>query len=158
VARGDERFAEAVRALGLALEPRRFPDGTRTAEDAARAVGCAVAQIVKSLVFVADGQPVVVLTSGSNRVETDRLASELGAAEVRRASADEAREATGYAIGGTPPFGHASPLPVVVDPALLAFETVWAAAGAPDSCFPIAPADLVAATRGRVAAADAFVS
>jgi prolyl-tRNA editing enzyme YbaK/EbsC (Cys-tRNA(Pro) deacylase) len=110
-----ERFEEAARAAGLALEIRRFPQGTKTAADAARAIGCDIGQIVKSLVFVADGRPFLALTSGSNRADPGRLAKLLGSAQVRRATAEEAREATGYAIGGTPPFGHPGSLRVLVD-------------------------------------------
>ncbi|MEZ5099764.1 MAG: YbaK/EbsC family protein [Thermoleophilia bacterium] len=150
MARGDERFAAAAAALGVRVDVRRFPDGTRTAEDAARAVGCTVAQIVKSLVFVVDGAPAMALASGVDRVDPARLAAALGAAGARPATAREAREATGYAIGGVPPFGHDAPLPVVVDRGLLAHEVVWAAAGAPDACFAIAPDALLAASRGRV--------
>ena len=113
--RSDDRFASAAAALGLTLEIHRFPQGTRTAVDAARAVGCELGQIVKSLVFVADGEPFLALTSGSNRADPERLAATLGARDVRPASADEARAATGYAIGGTPPFGHPTPLRVLVD-------------------------------------------
>ena len=145
------RVADAARAAGLDLEITRFPEGTRTAEDAARAIGCEVGQIVKSLVFVADDQPVVALVSGADRVDTDRLAAALGASGTRRASGDEARAATGFAIGGVPPFGHATPLTVLIDPGLLAHDTVWAAAGLPDAVFPIAPDALVAASGARVA-------
>lgn len=128
---------------GIELEIRRFPEGTRTAQDAARAIGCEVAQIVKSLVFLAAGDPVVVLVSGSDRVDESKLAGVLGASAVRCATANEAREATGFVVGGVPPFGHRVPLPIVVDDALLRREVVWAAAGLPDAVFPIAPADLV---------------
>ncbi len=145
------RVADAALAAGLDIDVRRFPEGTRTAEDAARAIGCEVAQIVKSLVFVADGSPVVALVSGSNRVDVERLAGELGAAQVRRATGDEARNATGFAIGGVPPFGHASPATLLVDRDLLRHEAVWAAAGLPDAVFAISPEDLVRASGGRVA-------
>lgn len=128
---------------GIELEIKRFPEGTRTAQDAARAIGCEVAQIVKSLVFLAAGDPVVVLVSGSDRVDESKLAAVLGAAAVRRATANEARDATGFVVGGVPPFGHRVPVPVIVDHALLRHEVVWAAAGLPDAVFPIAPADLV---------------
>ena len=147
--RSDDRFASAAAALGLTLEIHRFPQGTRTAVDAARAVGCELGQIVKSLVFVADGEPFLALTSGSNRADPERLAATLGARDVRPASADEARAATGYAIGGTPPFGHPTPLRVLVDRDLLGHDVVWAAAGTPDSVFPIPPQDLVRAARGE---------
>jgi Cys-tRNA(Pro) deacylase len=146
-----DRVAAAARDAGLELAVERFPHGTRTAADAARAVGCDVAQIVKSLVFVADGEPVVALVSGTNRVDLERLASAVGAEQARRADGDEARSATGYAIGGVPPFGHARALTVVVDRDLLAHDRVWAAAGLPDAVFPIAPDDLLRASGGRVA-------
>lgn len=146
-----ERFLEAARARGLSPEVHRFPSGTRTADDAARAVGCEVGQIVKSLVFVADGQPVVALTSGRNRVDPSRLSAVLGAREVRKASAEEARAATGFAIGGTPPFGYPRPLRVLLDRDLLHHRVVWAAAGTPDAMFPIAPAQLLAASGAAVA-------
>jgi prolyl-tRNA editing enzyme YbaK/EbsC (Cys-tRNA(Pro) deacylase) len=146
-----ERFEQAVRASELSLEIRRFPSGTRTAADAARAVGCEIGQIVKSLVFVADGAAFLALTSGENRADPRRLTALLGARDVRRATADEAREATGFAIGGTPPFGHPRPLRVVVDADLLRFDVLWAAAGTPDSVFSIGPAELVAVSGGAVA-------
>ena len=146
-----ERFEEAARAAGLSLEIRRFPSGTRTAIDAARAIGCDVGQIVKSLVFMADGEPFLALTSGSNLADQFRLAPLLGATEVRRATANEAREATAFSIGGTPPIGHPRPLAALVDRDLLGYEVVWAAAGTPDSVFAITPEQLVAVTGGRVA-------
>ena len=145
-----DRFEEAARVTGLSVEVRRFPEGTRTAPDAARAVGCHVAQIVKSLVFVADGEPFLALTSGANRADTAKLAAALGVADVRRADADQVREATGFAIGGTPPFGHPRPLTVLVDRDLLAYDQVWAAAGTPDAVFRLTPDDLVRASGGRV--------
>jgi prolyl-tRNA editing enzyme YbaK/EbsC (Cys-tRNA(Pro) deacylase) len=138
-----DRFAAAAGALGLAPEIRRFPEGTKTADDAAHAIGCDVAQIVKSLVFVADARPVLALTSGRNRVDLRKLAALTGAQDVRKATADEVRAATGFAIGGTPPFGHPERLRAFVDRDLLGFEEVWAAAGTPDGVFPIAPADLL---------------
>ena len=146
------RVAEAGRRAGLELEVRRFPEGTRTAEDAARAIGCDVAQIVKSLVFMADRRPVIALVSGADRVDTERLAAAAEVAAARRASGDEARTATGFAIGGVPPFGHARELTVLVDPGLLEHELLWAAAGLPDAVFPIRPDDLVRVSGGRVTA------
>jgi Cys-tRNA(Pro) deacylase len=146
-----ERVAAAARDAGLELEIVRFPEGTRTAADAARAVGCEVAQIVKSLVFVADAEPILALVSGANRVDLARLANAVSAGQARRADGDEARSATGYAIGGVPPFGHARPLTVVVDRDLLHHERVWAAAGLPDAVFAIAPTELVRVTGGTVA-------
>lgn len=155
MAGGRERFEERAAQAGIPLDTRSFPEGTRTAAEAASAIGCEVAQIVKSLVFVAvmDGReiPVLALTAGSNRVDARSLAHAAGADEVRKADASEAREATGYAIGGTPPFGHATALPTFIDPTLLEHDVVWAAAGTPREVFPIAPDDLVAAS-GAMAA------
>jgi prolyl-tRNA editing enzyme YbaK/EbsC (Cys-tRNA(Pro) deacylase) len=136
---------------GVAIAVTRFPATTRTAQDAAREIGCTVAEIVKSLVFVADGAPVVVLCSGADRVDLGKLTTALRATGIRRATADEAKAATGFAIGGVPPFAHASGLRVIVDHGLLAFDPVWAAAGLPDAIFPIAPAELVRLSGGRVA-------
>jgi prolyl-tRNA editing enzyme YbaK/EbsC (Cys-tRNA(Pro) deacylase) len=148
VSAGADRFAAAAAALGLRPDVHRFPEGTKTAQDAARAIGCDVAQIVKSLVFVAGDRPVLALTSGANRVDTEKLATLAGAATSRRATPEEVREATGFAIGGTPPFGHPSPLPTFVDRDLLAFDTVWAAAGTPDAVFPLRPEDLLELSGG----------
>jgi prolyl-tRNA editing enzyme YbaK/EbsC (Cys-tRNA(Pro) deacylase) len=139
------RVAEALRAAGLEAEVREFPQGTRTAEEAAAAVGCAVAQIVKSLVFLRDGEPLLVLCGGDGRVDAGRLG-------LQRATAAQAREATGFAIGGVAPVGLARPLDVLVDEALLDHEVVWAAAGTPTSVFAIGPADLVRVTGGAVTA------
>jgi prolyl-tRNA editing enzyme YbaK/EbsC (Cys-tRNA(Pro) deacylase) len=137
-----ERFTESARRLGVEPRIRRFPEGTKTAGDAARAIGCDVAQIVKSLVFIADGSPVIAFTSGANRVDPSKLAQVAGVTEARRASPEEARAATGFAVGGTPPFGHPDSLPAYIDPTLLAFQEVWAAAGTPDSVFPLPPSEL----------------
>jgi prolyl-tRNA editing enzyme YbaK/EbsC (Cys-tRNA(Pro) deacylase) len=137
-----ERFTESARRLGVEPRIQRFPEGTKTAAAAAKAVGCDVAQIVKSLIFMADERPVIAFTSGANRVDPSKLAGVAGASEVRRASPEEARAATGFAVGGTPPFGHPVALPAYIDPALLAFQEVWAAAGTPDSVFPLPPSEL----------------
>jgi prolyl-tRNA editing enzyme YbaK/EbsC (Cys-tRNA(Pro) deacylase) len=128
---------------GVPIAVTRFGASTHTAQDAAREIGCTVAEIVKSLVFVADGEPVVVLCSGAARVDEKKLRALLGASGTRRATADEAKAATGFAIGGVPPFAHTTAVRVIVDRGLLAFATVWAAAGLPDAVFPITPADLV---------------
>lgn len=146
-----DRFLQAAVVLGHPVEVRRFPEGTKTAEAAARAVGCNLGQIVKSLVFVAGDRPVLALTSGANRVDTARLAALAGAAEARRANPEEARAATGFAVGGTPPFGHPEPLQAFLDRDLLAFEEVWAAAGTPDSVFRTTPEELRRTTRAEVA-------
>ena len=149
--KGIDRFRAEAERRGLELDAREFPEGTRTAADAARAVGCEIGQIVKSLVFVAGGEAFLALTSGPNRADTGKLAGLVGALEVRKATADEAREATGYAIGGTPPFGHPRPLRVLVDRDLLGYEVLWAAAGTPNAVFPLTPAQLLEASGGETA-------
>jgi prolyl-tRNA editing enzyme YbaK/EbsC (Cys-tRNA(Pro) deacylase) len=143
------RVVTAAARAGLDVEVTRFPEETRTAADAARAVGCEVGQIVKSLVFMADGSPVLALVSGEHQLDPARLAAALGAVEVRRATGDEARRATGYAIGGVPPLGHADALPVLVDRGLMRHDVVWAAAGLPDAVFPADPRRLAAAAGAR---------
>ena len=132
------------------FEVRRFPEGTRTAEDAARAIGCSLGQIVKSLVFTAAGSPVVALVSGSNRLDPVRL-GRLAGEPVGKADAEATRVATGYSIGGVPPCGYAQPLAVYIDRDLLPFDVVWAAAGRPDSVFAITPQRLLEVS-GAVAA------
>jgi prolyl-tRNA editing enzyme YbaK/EbsC (Cys-tRNA(Pro) deacylase) len=136
-----ERFEVWLAESGIGVAVKRFPEGTRTAVDAAKAVGCEVEQIVKSLVFVAGGRPVVALVSGGNRLDETRLAAVAGE-PVTKADAQTARAATGYAIGGVPPFGHATEVPVFMDRDLLGYGVVWAAAGRPDSVFEISPARL----------------
>jgi prolyl-tRNA editing enzyme YbaK/EbsC (Cys-tRNA(Pro) deacylase) len=147
-----EKVAAAARERGFELELRVFPEGTRTAEDAARAIGVEVGQIVKSLVFTLDGSLVMALVSGRNRLDEARLAATLDGAVVGRADADGVRQATGYAIGGVPPFGHPSPLPTAVDEDLFDYDVVWAAAGTPWDVFAVTPAALVQLTGGAVAA------
>ena len=146
-----ERFVREAEALGLSPEIREFPEGTKTALDAARAIGCDVGQIVKSLVFVAGTEPFLALTSGPNRADTQRLSELMGGRPVRRADANEARAATGFAIGGTPPFGHPRPLRAFLDRDLLAHSEVWAAAGTPSTVFPITPEELLRGSRGEPA-------
>ena len=116
-----------------------FPQGTRTARDAASAVGTTVTQIVKSLVFLADGRPVLVLGSGANRVDETKLAAAAGATRVEKADAGVVRDVTGFAIGGVPPVGHLRRLPVYIDRDLMTFDVVYASAGTPNTVFPIAP-------------------
>ncbi len=152
MAKGADRFLSRAADHGLHLEVATFPEGTRTAQDAARAIGCEVAAIVKSLVFLADDTPVLVLTSGANRVDESLLAATLGAEVVRKADAGEVREATGYAIGGTPPFGLEQQIRVLCDNDLLRFDRVWAAAGTPTQVFGIAPDTLIATSGAEVAA------
>jgi prolyl-tRNA editing enzyme YbaK/EbsC (Cys-tRNA(Pro) deacylase) len=151
VAKAIDRFLEAATVLGHPVEVRRFPEGTKTAEDAARAVGCDVRAIVKSLVFIADERPVLALTSGANRVDVGKLASLSGATHVRRATPEEARTATGFAVGGTPPFGHPQRVLTFLDRDLLGHEEVWAAAGAPDAVFRTSPSELARTAGARVA-------
>ena len=146
------RVRAAIAARGFDFEVREFPDSTRTAAEAATAVGCDVGQIAKSLVFRgrdSDG-PVLVIASGANRVDEKKLAGLLGE-KVGRADAAFVRERTGYSIGGVPPVGHAEALPVFVDEDLLGFDEVWAAAGTPNAVFRLRPADLVSLSGGRVA-------
>lgn len=145
-----ERFKAAAAELGLDIDVQRFPQGTRTAVEAAAAVGCELGQIVKSLVFECDGEPVLALTSGAKRVDTAALGRVLGGS-VQRADANTVRDATGYAIGGTPPFGHSRPLRTVVDATLLEYDHLWAAAGTPETVFEISSADLVRVSSGTVA-------
>jgi Cys-tRNA(Pro) deacylase len=151
-----QRVIAALAAAGIDVEIVEFAESTRTAEEAARAIGTTVGRIVKSLVFVAGDDQVLALVSGSNRLDTARLAERIGC-PVRRAGADEVRSATGFAIGGVPPLGHAAALPVYIDRDLMAYDVVYAAAGTPNAVFPIAPPDLARVTAGTVmdlAAAD----
>ena len=144
------RFLAHAQDLGVNVEVATFPDGTRTAADAAAAIGCEVGQIVKSLVFIADDAPVLALTSGANRVDETKLAAELASTTVRKADAAEVRDATGYAIGGTPPFGHDTPITVVCDRDLTGYEQVWAAAGTPTTVFALTPQTLLEVTGAKV--------
>ncbi|WP_309058631.1 YbaK/EbsC family protein [Streptomyces sp.] len=147
------RFAEALREMGLAEVTgriRRFPEATRTAAEAAAAIGCELSQICKSLVFAADGAPVLVLMDGASRVDVERVRQELGAGKVTRAKADVVRETTGYAIGGVPPFGHRTRTRVLADRSLLDHDLVWAAAGTPYTVFPMEPKTLIAHAGGTL--------
>lgn len=144
------RVRDASAERGLAIEVRRFPDGTRTAADAAAAIGVDVSQIVKSLIFAVDGEVVLAYVSGANQLDEAKLAAAAGGERCSRVDADTVRAATGYPIGGVPPFGHATHLRVFIDPDLLVHDEVWAAAGTPHDVFGLAPADLVAASEGTV--------
>jgi prolyl-tRNA editing enzyme YbaK/EbsC (Cys-tRNA(Pro) deacylase) len=149
-----DRFLAAASAAGVEVAVQRFPEGTRTAADAAAAIGCEPGAIVKSLVFVAerhdDSRAVVALVSGANRADTGKLARHFDVPSIRQANADEARAATGFAIGGTPPIGHVTATDLVIDEDLLRHELVWAAAGTPDSVWPIEPRRLVEITGAPV--------
>lgn len=146
-----QRVVDAAASHGVAIDVIEYPDGTRTAQDAAAAVGCEVGQIVKSLIFSIDGELVLALTSGANRVDTAALTTAAGGQKCDKADADQVREVTGYAIGGVPPFGHANPVRSFIDPDLLTHDEVWAAAGTPRHVFALEPAQLLAAT-GAIAA------
>ena len=143
------RFVDAASAIGIEIEPRVFPKGTRTSADAARAVGCELSAIAKSLVFIAGDDAVLVLMSGDQRVDPAKLAAVCGVERARRASLEEAREHSGYAAGGTPAFGLANPLLVLADPLLRRHSEVWSAAGTPTTVYPIAFETLIDASGAR---------
>ena len=144
-----EKLADRARDLGIALRVQRLESSTRTVKDAAAAVGADESEIAKAIVFIADGDPVLCIASGKHRIDTDKLADALDVAEVRQADAREVRAATGFAIGGVPPFGH--DLPVVFDEELLRHDRVWAAAGDPHSLFEADPRKLRECIGARVA-------
>jgi Cys-tRNA(Pro) deacylase len=144
------RVVAAARERGLDIVTRRFPDGTKTAQDAADAIGVAVGQIVKSLVFAVDGEIVMAYVSGANQLDEKKLAIAAGGSTCSRVDADAVRAATGYPIGGVPPFGHSTQLRVFVDPDLLQYDEVWAAAGTWNDVFGAAPADIVRVAGGVV--------
>lgn len=145
------KVQQAADRLGLAIAVREMPQSTRTAGEAAAACGCDVAQIVKSLVFAgkASGAPYLLLVSGKNRVDEKAVAAVIGEA-LTRPDAQKVREWTGFAIGGLPPFGHATILPTFVDEELLRHDLVWAAAGTPSALFSVAPKALAQAVGGKV--------
>ncbi len=145
-----ERVVSYAQSAGLNLEVRRFPEGTKTAQDAANAIGVSVGQIVKSLVFGVDDEIVMALVSGSNQLDEEKLAVAAGGTKCSRADADAVRAATGFPIGGVPPFGHATQLRVFVDPDLLQYDEVWAAAGTWNDNFGASPADIVRVSGGVV--------
>ena len=145
-----EKVIESARALGLEVDVRRLDASTATVQAAASAVGCKDAQIAKSLVFIADGDPVVCIASGAHRVDAGRLADLLDIAEVRQATPEEVRAATGFPVGGVAPFGHG--LPVVFDQTLLEHDCVWAAGGDGHSLFEVDPKALAGCTSATVAA------
>jgi len=143
------RVIEAARQRGLDIDIHVFPEGTKTSADAAAAAGCELSAIAKSLVFVVDDRPVVVIMSGDHRVDPGLLADAFGGEESRRAGLDEARQATGFAAGGTPAFGYVTPVDVVIDRSLQRHTEVWSAAGTPTTVYPIQLDDLVAASGAR---------
>jgi prolyl-tRNA editing enzyme YbaK/EbsC (Cys-tRNA(Pro) deacylase) len=145
-----ERVRDALKAAGLPDTIRQFPEGTRTAIDAARAVGCDVAQIVKSMVFRRNEVPVLILCSGANRVDLAKASVLIGVA-LTPADGAWVRQTTGFAIGGVPPIGHDHRITVLIDEDLMALSPIWAAAGSPQHVFSIEPALLRDLTQGRVA-------
>ena len=144
------RVVEAARALGLEITTRRFPEGTKTAQDAANAIGVLVGQIVKSLVFAVDGEIVMAYVSGANQLDEKKLAAAAGGVKCSRVDADAVREATGFPIGGVPPLGLATQLRIFIDPDLLKYDEVWAAAGTWNDVFPIDPKLLQRSASGVV--------
>lgn len=147
------RVQDALRAAGFEMAVTTFPDSTRTAAEAAAAIGCTVAQIAKSLIFRArgSGRPVLVIASGANRVDEAKVSAALGET-IKRADADFVREMTGFAIGGVPPVGHARPPVTFLDADLAALDPIWAAAGTPNAVFRTRFDDLVAMTGGEIIA------
>ena len=143
-------MVEAAERLGLRIEPIAFADGTRTAADAAAAIGVPVGAIVKSLVFGVDDRVVLALVSGANQLNEARLAAAAGGVASHRVDADTVRSATGFPVGGVPPFGHATDLPAFLDEDLLDHDVVWAAADTPHVNFAVRPAELVRATGAAV--------
>lgn len=146
-----QRVVDAAAGHGLTISVVEYPDETRTAAQAAEAVGCAIDQIVKSMIFDAEGEIVLALTSGANQVDPDALARTVGVERCGRADADRVRSVTGFAIGGVPPIGHTTGVRTWIDPHLLTFDEVWAAAGTPRHVFPIDPALLVEMTGASIA-------
>jgi prolyl-tRNA editing enzyme YbaK/EbsC (Cys-tRNA(Pro) deacylase) len=146
------RVQAALAERGFAFDVREFPESTRTSAEAAAAIGCAVGQIAKSLVFRTrrSGRPVLVIASGANRVDEKKVGRLIGE-KIGRADADFVREKTGFAIGGVPPVGHADPPVTLIDEALLDFDEIWAAAGTPNAVFRLTPGDLAAMTAGQAA-------
>lgn len=148
-----EKFKKmAKEEVGYEPEVYEFPEGTKTAKDAAEAIGCKVAQIAKSVVMKAGEDLILVLTSGANRVSKEKLAKKVRAKKhtIRTANPKEIKETTGWSIGGIPPFCHDSPVRVLFDKTLLEFDTVWAAAGTPKAVFPISPDKLLKFSEAEV--------
>jgi prolyl-tRNA editing enzyme YbaK/EbsC (Cys-tRNA(Pro) deacylase) len=145
------RVRESLALLGARGQVRALDDSARTAKEAAAALGIEVGQIANSLVFMADGEPVLVMASGGNRVDTMALASVLEVSHVEKATADEVRRATGFAIGGVAPVGHPEPLRTIVDIALSRYDEVWAAGGHPHYVFPTTYDELLRITAGEAA-------
>jgi Cys-tRNA(Pro) deacylase len=137
--------------MGIEVVPKEFAESTRTAAEAAAAIGVELGQIVKSLVFTVDDRPVVALVRGDRQLDESKLAMVAGGSRCARADADVVRDATGFAVGGVPPFGYTTTMPVFIDDGLLRYDEVWAAAGTPHVNFALSPQRLVEATGARVA-------
>ena len=145
------RVRETLKRLGATGEIRHLDDSARTAKEAADALGIEVGQIASSLIFLADGEPVLVIASGGHRVDTDMLSAVLSSAQITKANADDVRNATGFAIGGVAPVGHPQPLRTIVDIALAQYDVVWAAGGHPHCVFPTSYDELLRITGGEAA-------
>lgn len=145
------KVQEALNALGFSCQVVELPDSTRTAVEAAQAIGCRVEQIVKSLIFKGkqSGKPILVVASGSNRVNEKRLGT-LAGEPITKADADFVRQHTGFAVGGVPPVGHLEQIQTFIDEDLLLYEEIWAAAGTPFAVFRLTPSDLQTMTGGQV--------
>lgn len=146
---GPLRVKEALRAKGIDSELLEFSESTKTAQEAASAIGTSVGQIAKSLIFLAGERPILAIASGKNRVDEKKLKNIIGK-KIRRANADQVKEATGFAIGGVPPVGHDRDLDVFIDQDLLEYDQIFAAAGSPHCVFPLSPKELCAITGGKV--------
>jgi Cys-tRNA(Pro) deacylase len=146
------KVADAAQALGLAIEIVEFEQTTRSAQEAAEAIGCEVAQIVKSLCFVVNGRSTICLVSGANQLDERKLAAlaGVGRKQVKRADAETVKATTGFSIGGVPPFGHITAVSIYIDTDLMQYEVVWAAAGTPFAVFACAPTDLARVTQGQI--------
>ena len=147
-----QRFQQALEGLGIQTQAIELPQSTRTAKEAAEAIGCEIAQIAKSLIFrrLDTNRPVLVIASGANRVDEEVVSDYIGT-QITMADAEFVRASTGYAIGGVPPFGHIAPIDdIIIDQDLLNYEVIWAAAGTPRSVFPISPEKLVEVVAGHV--------
>jgi len=144
------RVVQAAKERGLEITTRRFPEGTKTAQDAANAIGVSLGQIVKSLVFAVDGEIVMAFVSGANQLDEKKLAQAAGGLKCSRVDADAVREATGFPIGGVPPLGLATQLRIFIDPDLMQYDEVWAAAGTWNDVFAVSPRELATATAGVV--------
>lgn len=153
LSRSAQKVAEALVQQGIPQRVVELPASTRTAAEAAQAIGCQVGQIAKSLVFQGQqsGRAILVIASGANRVDEAKVAQALGE-KIVKADADFVRQHTGYAIGGVPPVGHSEPLPIYIDQDLLTYQELWAAAGTPNAVFCLTPEELITLTQGQVLA------